>query len=830
MRKDDKRYENFRELESGDPNFHMKESGQARTVIDLSGCHWLMERMRPGQGKAEGIHLLQNELSGNDFSWNAATVPGDVYTDLYHAGELDDPHFGRNMGKAKWVGDYEWWYTHAFAVPENLKGKDIFLVFEGIDYSCEVFLNGQTLGQNTGMFSSFSYNVSDLVSFTPSHVPDNLLTVKVDPPPKNQKNIAGMKHNFAGDYLTGLVPFGIWRPIKLIATHKVKIGNYRIETKVGEDDRADVRIDGEVSCLQKQGNLALTVRAELTKDGETHIGLQEVNLSTGENTFSLQIPIAEAALWWPYELGTPNLYALKISVFQNEMELDRITDNVGLREIKMQMNPGFTEEEAEIPWTFCINGKPMFLRSACWGGQPSFFYERNSREKYRFYLEKAKECNINNLRIFGWHPPEVSDFYEICDELGITVWTNFPLATQVFRDDVPYVEDVLESSRQIVLDRRNHPSMVMWMGGEEVYFSEAHVQSGNKRLIQKIGEVTRSLTDVPYADASPLSSREGIRMGYKPKESMHANSHYYAAGAVFMEDYYPALDCCIVPELTAASSPDIESLKKFIPEDELWPMGLSWGYHMGNIDLLQTLNYEVFGSICMDSLTQFVTATQIAQGTIFQFALEHFRRLKPRVSGVSLCHFITNWPIIKWDIIDYYGQEKRSFAFVKQSYNPLLPSLQFQKRRYVPGESFKGSLWVVNDLYEMYSQVTYTCKIYTTTNSDLGVFMAEGNFSSDTWKCVKEVETVVDIEPNSSKEFETVQWDVEGSIGDRFAIGICLKNSEGTVLAENCYTLMVDDQTKAMVEAKALYVQGRAIRNQFSRGYYRFTPQCIDNR
>ena len=121
----------------------------------------------------------------------------------------------------------------------------------------------------------------------------------------------------------------------------------------------------------------------------------------------------------------------------------------------------------------------------------------------------------------------------------------------------------------------------MWMGGEEVFFTEAHVESGNKALMQMIGKITNQLTNVPYADASPLSSKEGIRMGYATKESAHANSHYYAAGVIFMEDYYPNLDYCIIPELTAASAPSVESLRKFIPQNELWPMGLSWGYHGG---------------------------------------------------------------------------------------------------------------------------------------------------------------------------------------------------------------------------------------------------------
>ena len=88
-------------------------------------------------------------------------------------------------------------------------------------------------------------------------------------------------------------------------------------------------------------------------------------------------------------------------------------------------------------------------------------------------------------------------------------------------------------------------------------------------------------------------------------------------------------------------------------------MGPSWGYHAADIDVLKNLNYEVFGDTCTGTLEEFVEATQICSGDRCSICSSNiFRRQKPHVSGVSLCHFITNWPIIKWDIIDYYGQTK----------------------------------------------------------------------------------------------------------------------------------------------------------------------------
>lgn len=796
-------------LEAGQPLQKHLSTTSGRCVQDLSGRNWKMEKMRIGQGVAEGIHLLKSELSGNNFSWNAASVPGDVYTDLYLAGELEDPYFGRNMHKAKWVQEYEWWYNRAFNVEEDMIGKDIQLVFEGVDYSCEVWLNGTYLGTHEGMYSSFSFTVTDHLIYSQPHVPVNLLTVKLDPPPKNQQNFAGMKHNFAGDYLTGLIPFGIWQSVKLIGTQKSVIENYRCEYDI-HNNLATAHFDINIRNLQQE-ELNGELQIQLADQDLTHTCKQSVCLSSGDSTISCSFDIEDPKLWWPYDLGEPFLYNLTIQLTVNETILDSIHDKTGIRTVTMQMNPGFTSEESQIPWTFTINGKTMFLRSACWGGQPSFFYGRNSSQKYRMFLENAKEANINNLRIFGWHPAETKEFYDICDELGITVWTNFSFATQEFRTDQSYLDKVTQEIQGSVISRRNHPSNIMWMGGEEVFFTEAHVESGNKALMQMIGKITNQLTNVPYADASPLSSKEGIRMGYATKESAHANSHYYAAGAIFMEDYYPNLDYCIIPELTAASAPSVESLRKFIPQNELWPMGLSWGYHAADIDVLKNLNYEVFGDTRMGSLEEFVEATQISQGTVAQFALEHFRRQKPHVSGVALCHFITNWPIIKWDIIDYYGTKKKSFDYVKRSYQPLLPSLEFSKRRWLPNENFSGNLYIINDYYKEFPDLHYVCEVKDCFGNTI---------HSEVFN--------VSVKMNSSKSFKALHFTLPADAREYFTIHLKLF-SDYTLLSENEYRLLIADQEEAKKKAYELYTEMHKKSRKYGKGYYRYFPQIFEN-
>ncbi len=497
-----KENQDYFKLETGTMSYESMAEG--RIVQDFSGMDWKMEKMRVGQGVAEGIHILNNEHSGNNFSWNQAKVPGDVYTDLYLAGEIDDPHFGRNMAKIKWVQEYEWWYNYSFSVHPDMEGKTIELVFEGVDYGCEVWLNTVYLGKHQGMFSTFSFDVTDLVSFTQVKDSVNLLTVKLDPPPKNQKNIAGAKHNFAGDYLTGLVPFGIWRPVKLVATSGLKIENYRVEYEILEENaHGHLEIDTTVFDTSLE-DVSLTVTYE---DGTNTFTFEKnIQCLMDKTSISIDFLLEKAKLWWPFDMGDPFLYDLTIEIKSNDCILDNLKEKTGVRQVTMAMNPGFTEEECRNPWTFVINGKPMFLRSACWGGQPSFFYGRNSFEKYEHFLTKARECNINNLRIFGWHPPEVKEFYDLCDELGITNWTNFTFATQEFRHDREYLELVTREISATVKERRNHPSMIMFMGGEEVFFSEAHVHSKNGELMDKMGEVSRSYSSIPYGIASPMSS------------------------------------------------------------------------------------------------------------------------------------------------------------------------------------------------------------------------------------------------------------------------------------------------------------------------------------
>ncbi|MEO0965814.1 MAG: glycoside hydrolase family 2 [Planctomycetota bacterium] len=805
-----------------------------RYELDLSGHQWKMERARPGSGVAEGFHLAPSEYQGVYYSWNQAAVPGDVFTDLHRAGEIDDPYFGRNFHKAKWVQDYEWWYVTKFNVPAELEGRRFHLHFDGVDYSFEAWLNGVSLGGHAGMFSPYRPDITEAVRFEQWFEGCNILMIKLDPPPKNLANVGGRKFCFQGDYLTGVVPLGIWRPIRVIATGDVKIERIRIETPMGGANHAGppatdapmdttAHLDIEVTNnTSRPRGVTFAVDVSPANDAAGHGQGRRTHATTvqpGESVIGLTVALNDVKRWWPWDLGDQPLYRATVEAEIDGTPSDRVVERFGVREVTMARNPGYTLEQAEFPWTFLINGRRHYLRGACWGGPPSLLYGRNTAEKYATRVQQVRDANINHLRIFGWHPPEIPRFYDLCDEAGITVWTNFTFATQAYRATPQFMAGAEEDCVHVVKDRRNHPSSIFFMGGEEVFFSHAHAESDNRRIMEAMGEAIAPHTSTPYGLASPLSERFGQSMGFKPHDSVHANGHYYGAGRTLMEDYYPKLDYCIVPELTAASSPDVESLRRFIPDRELWPMGPSWGYHHADLDNLRVLNHEVLGHARDGDLHTFVEATQVAHGVIAQFALESIRQLKPKNSGIGLCHFMTHWPDIKWGIVDYYGVKKRCFDDVTRAYQPVLATLAYDRRRWSAGETFTAGLVVVNDTLDNWPSAILAWEITgpqgkTAGGSTQGEVPADGvaTLGSLTWD-------VPGVPPESAAPPYAVPT---------FRVELRLTDADGRALSENHYTLLIDDQAAARHELLAMHEQMMQRQQTLGKGYYRYFPELLD--
>ncbi|MGJ8639686.1 MAG: glycoside hydrolase family 2 protein [Opitutaceae bacterium] len=783
------------------------DSKNQRIVSDLSGFLWKLEGCLPGRGLEQKFPEISHDHMGDTLNWSWAHIPGDVFTDLWRVGRIEDPHYGRNSIKAKWVNEYEWWYLRFFNVPEEMEGKRIEICFEGVDYACDVFVNGKEMGSHEGMFTPFAYDITDLVSFEQMPRGRNLLAVRLHPAPRRYSQVAGKKPAWHGDYWTSIVPTGIWKPVRLEAFDAAKIEDVYVQPKLSETGSADVEIHVEVEDF---GSLEQTVAIQVEVQGEnfeSDVFSQsiQVSLNPGLNTFKVSLPIEDAQLWYPWDLGDQNLYIANVSINRGEGALmDAHSEVFGIRELKMEMNPGFTKEEVENPWTVMINGKRHFLRSGTWGGPPDIFFGRATNDKYEALVRMAKEANLNNLRIFGWHPTEIPYFYELCNRAGITVWQDIlPIASLSLPKDPKFKEGLFEDAISVVKQLRNHPCMTIIEGGEEILMT-ASGPVHNLKIMQELGEVVKPYSNLHYIPVSPLSDEVAVELGYKPKESVHANGQFYGEGRKTMESYFPELDFAAVSELAISSCPNVESIRKFIPPGELWPPGPSWGHHWTDFDVLRTFNFEVVGTQSTESMEAFVEASQLSQGAIFQFGLEYFRRRKPRSSATCICHYITFAPDMKWGIVDYFQQTKKSYDFVRLAYQPLLVSLEYSKRRWLPDEEFQGKLWVVNDFYKAFKSCT---TIVTVRNQKKEVV------------CIETVH-LGDIEPDSSKALGALCFKVRGQLGEQFFIDIEMSDESGEVVSENHYLLLIADEKVDLPELKRIGAEAIDKRVEYGSSNY----------
>ena len=653
----------------------------------------------------------------------------------------------------------------------------------------------------------------------PNQFRANGLVVRLDPPPRLYHNVAGRKFAWQGDYWRAITPIGIWKGVRLEATEKVRITDVHPISRIGNNGSANIEF--EISLANhdpkkvKTNRVRAVVRGKNFQDGPYESDTT-ISISETEGRASLTVNIPQAKLWWPWDMGKPNLYVVETTVSdENGKMLDRMETTFGVREVRMERNPGYSKEEVHYPWTMVINGKRTFLRSANWGGPPDIFYGRNNFEKYRKLVNLARDANINNLRIFGWHPPEVDDFYELCDESGITVWQDLiPLASVSLPQDEEFRKATYAEAVSVIKTLRNHPSLVLLEGGEEMFYGSQGLEY-NAEFLVGLEKAIRPYTDLPYIPTSPLNwprILHELGIGRK-KDSGHTHELFYAMGRRLMEDYVSTWDYAVIPEFAVSSAPCPDSIAKFIPLEEIWPPGPSWGYHWADLDVFRALNFQVFGDERTDNLESFVDATQIAQGTIFQWGIEHMRRRKPKSSAISICHFMTFSPDMKWGIVDYYQVPKRSYDFVKRAYQPLLVSLDIPKRRWLPGETFKSAIWLVNDLHKMFED----CRL------NLAIANQRGK------RVFEQTKEVKSIAGDSSVHFADFEWIVGGTQGENFQVEAMLVDKTERTISANHYVLLIAEQEQARRECRELAERLQATKTPFPTGdYYRFFPERFE--
>lgn len=665
-----------------------------RHVVSLNDSHWFV-------GAVPGVQFP----ASNDFAqvegWLPATVPGDVRLDLLHINKIPDPFLGKNNEASRWVDYYDWWYRRELDLPGADKVRT-FLVFEGIDYQSAVYWNDIELGKHVGMFSRQVYEIPNEQILAGI----NRLSVRVTGGGQLPKmHLRPQEHlwratfgrvvphaaqssefpdryatlkapmSYGWDFAPKILTSGIWDEAWVVQTREIFIRDIWVQGV--SDGRASVTLD-----LATLAPCSLTVRLEVQgrnfKDGAQTFDFSLNLAESGTHSFSIQLE--NPHIWNPWDRGQPNLYTLKTTILDDKGEMDSQQVSFGLRTIEMEQNPNSPADSA--PWSFVINGQPEFIRGANWVPADSI-PARVTKDDYAALLRMVREANINLLRVWGGGLKEKRAFYDLCDEMGILVWQEFPFSgagVDYFPRDTSYLNLARQEAEAIIKSLRNHPSVVMWCGGNEF------IPRANRRLVEALRGV--------------VATQDGTRP-FKPASPSQDESHNWRVwhGWANTRDYEQD-SALFLGEFGLQAAPNVETLARFLPDTEMFPPNAWWDYHNAEREKLWRYADPILKQrgVREISLEEFVSASQEAQLRGLQIAIEYARRNKPRVSGCAFWQFNEPWYSICWSVVDYSRTPKRAYFKIKELYNPVLVSFAYPYRRREADEIVSGQVWLVNDM------------------------------------------------------------------------------------------------------------------------------------
>ncbi len=596
--------------------------------------------------------------------WYRTGVPSTVLAALVKNNVYKNIYFGKNLIKIP-AEQFEnsWWYKTDFFVDKEQLGNNAFLNFDGINYRANIWLNGKKIAAADTIFGSFRKFQFDITGQLRSG--KNILAVEVFPPRP-------------GDFTLGFVDWnprppdnnmGIWRPVTLHFSGPVSIKNTFVQTKVNLKTlkEAELYISTELSNHSNK-----TVTASLNGQIDEISFNRKITLQPRETRLIKITPqeqsvlkIKNPRLWWPNNYGQPELYQLqlRLSVEGRDSDYDSLT--FGIREVEDY----FTKEGYR---GYKINGRPILIKG---GGWVDDLLLADTPEKLEAQVKYAKHMNLNTLRLEGFWGKDHT-LYNLCDRYGLLIMVGWSCQWEWEEyvgkacDDFGGIKTdeeiglIVKSWNDQITMFRNHPSILVWLGGSDKLPRPAL----EKRYLEVLKKIDPSR---PYLAAaggmkSEISGPTGVKMNgpyaYTPPVYWYEDKENGGAFG-FNTETGPG------PQV-----PPLESIKKMIPQEHLWPIDHYWEYHCGRNNF-NTLNRfvkamnERYGQV--KNPQQFAKVAQVMNYELIRPMFEAFAVNKTKATGIIQWMFNSAWPEMYWQLFDSYLMPNGAFYGVKKAAHPL---------------------------------------------------------------------------------------------------------------------------------------------------------------
>lgn len=635
-----------------------------------------------------------------DSLWLEATVPGTVQTDLYKNVLIDDPFYRNNEETYQWIDKEDWEYRKLFVADQTLCNNDhIILSFEGLDTYADVSFNGHSIIKADNMFRNWDADITHLIRKGKTneirilfHSPIRYLQPVYDaaefhlPAGNDQATeklsvyIRKAPYHFGWDWGPRFVTSGIWKSVYLKAWNEISIDHVYYRQISLDEKEALLHFQGRV-IADKAGQANLEIRC--SDEEPDLLASKIVMLRKGENDLDLDFIIPNPERWWPNGLGNPQLYTLTSSITKGSVSA-QYTNRIGLRTIELIREPDNFGES----FYFKVNGIPVFMKGANYIPQDNFLNHVMATE-YEHLIRSVKDANMNMLRVWGGGIYELDYFYDLCDENGILVWQDFMFACSMYPGDPNFLENVRQEAIDNVVRLRNHPSIALWCGNNEVqdawhqwgwqfqYTEEQkaeiseNYQSLFHRLLPEVLKVWDP--DRPYWPSSPSS---GPDFG-QTSNTQSGDLHYWGVwhGRKPFESYQD-----FIPRFSSEygfqSFPEMKTIESFtLPEDRQLDSPVMQSHQRHPIGNQLILNYMNRYYPVPEDFADFIYMSQVMQGEGIRFGIEALRRSRPQCMGSLYWQLNDCWPVASWSGIDYYGRWKALHYQAREAYAPLLVSI-----------------------------------------------------------------------------------------------------------------------------------------------------------